>query len=57
MKRRDLEKMVRAKGARFVESGGGHDRWISAKGYKFTIPRHREIPPGTARAILNQADM
>lgn len=57
MKTRDLEKLVLAKGAGKVGEGGAHTRWVSAKGYPFTIPRHREIPPGTARAILKQADM
>lgn len=57
MKKKDLEKAVRAKGAVFLGPGGGHDRWMSKNGHKFVIPRHREIPPGTAQAILKQADM
>lgn len=56
MKKKDLERKLRAKGAVPVE-GTKHDKWISAKGYRFTVPRHTEIKETTARAILQQADL
>ena len=56
MKKKDLEQKLRAKGA--VQVGGKkHDKWVSAKGYRFTVPRHTEIKESTAQAILQQADL
>lgn len=57
MKKRDLEKALKKKGARFLEAGSRHDRWESGNGYRFTVPRHQEIPDIMARIILKQADM
>ncbi len=57
MKTRDLEKKLRAKGAWKIEEGAGHSKWVSKKGYQFTVPRHRETKEGLAAAILKQADM
>ena len=56
MKKQELEKRLRQKGACFVGHGGKHDRWESANGYPFTVPRHAEIPERMAREILKQAD-
>ncbi|WP_084155537.1 type II toxin-antitoxin system HicA family toxin [Ruminobacter sp. RM87] len=56
MKKRDLEKAVRANGARPVK-GSNHDKWYSKKGYMFTIPRHREIDDVLAKQIIKQSLM
>ena len=57
MKKKDLERRLRAKGARFLGQGTRHEKWVSAKGYHFPVPRHTEIKEETARDILEQADM
>ena len=57
MKKKDLETKLRAKGASLVEQGGKHEKWVSAQGYRFTVPRHTEIDENTARIILKQADL
>ncbi len=56
MKRKDLEKRLREKGARLLEHGSKHDRWVGRNGYRFTVPRHAEIKEWLAQAILKQAD-
>ena len=37
--------------------GGSHDRFIHAEkpGVMITVPRHRELSPGTARSIAKAA--
>ena len=55
MKRRDLERHLRAHGVRKVGEGAKHSKWRSADGLRATtVPRHNEIGPGLARAICNQ---
>lgn len=56
MKLRDLIRAVEALGFIFYRSGGRHDVYINPDTQKtIVIPRHREIPEFTAKAILNQA--
>jgi HicA toxin of bacterial toxin-antitoxin, len=41
--------------AGLVRQGGRHEVWTDATGERrSTLPRHREIPRGTARAICSQ---
>lgn len=54
MKRRDLEKHLRQHGCVFVGEGSRHAKWRGPEGAAATVPRHREIKPGTVRAICKQ---
>lgn len=40
----------------FWDTGKGskHEKWINGV-YALAVPRHKEIPEGTARAILKEA--
>jgi predicted RNA binding protein YcfA (HicA-like mRNA interferase family) len=52
MKRRDLIRHLEAHGCEFVREGKEHTLYINRQTKKATaVPRHREIPPGTARTI------
>jgi mRNA interferase HicA len=53
IKRRDLERHLRAHGCELDRHGGKHDVWRGHK-RRSTIPRHSEIPVTTARAICRQ---
>ncbi len=55
VKRRDLERHLRAHGSRVLREGGSHTIWISPAGARVAIPRHREIPRATARRICEAA--
>lgn len=55
MKRRELERHLRANGAQLVGEGGRHTKWRSADGqHRTAVPRHNEIGPGLVRAICTQ---
>ena len=54
MKRRQLEQHLSAEGARKLDEGGNHARWVGPSGKRSAIPRHREIDPHLARAICKQ---
>ena len=54
MKRRDLERHLRAQGCRQVDEGANHTRWAGPGGFRSVIPRHREIDFGLARKICAQ---
>jgi mRNA interferase HicA len=55
IKRRDLERHLRAHGCRLLREGAKHAVWCSGDGVRVsTVPRHSEIPRGTARAICRQ---
>ncbi|MFV0437489.1 MAG: type II toxin-antitoxin system HicA family toxin [Desulfopila sp.] len=56
MKRRDLIKKLKAKGALMIRQGRNHEVWQSRSGYTFTVPRHAEINELTSRGILEQAE-
>jgi mRNA interferase HicA len=54
MKRRDLEKKLRALGWLLVRHGGRHDVWSNGE-RDLVVPRHNEINEYTAKAILKEA--
>jgi predicted RNA binding protein YcfA (HicA-like mRNA interferase family) len=54
MKRRDLERHLRAQGCRQIDEGGSHSRWAGPHGKRSVVPRHREIDFGLARKICRQ---
>lgn len=55
IKRRDLERHLRLHGCVLVREGGKHSVWENrANERRSTVPRHRELPPATARAICTQ---
>jgi len=56
MKRHQLIKELKNRGARMIRQGGNHEFWESEKGYRFPIPRHNEINERLAKEILKQAD-
>lgn len=56
MKRKELEKKLREKGAFPIRQGGSHEIWQSKNGRPFTVPRHREINEWLANGILKQAE-
>ena len=56
MKRRDLERHLRAHGARLLDEGAKHTRWARGPD-RSAVPRHREIGTGLARAICRQLDV
>lgn len=54
MKRRRLEKHLRAQGCRKLDEGGNHTRWVAASGERSAVPRHREIDWKLVRSICQQ---
>jgi predicted RNA binding protein YcfA (HicA-like mRNA interferase family) len=51
----DLEKHLAQYGCAAVREGGRHSVWQHlGSGARSTVPRHREIPRQTARAICRQ---
>jgi hypothetical protein len=55
MKRRDLEQHLRRHGCKRGEHGAKHDEWLNPRRNLITvIPRHSEIPTGTALGICKQ---
>ncbi len=57
MKRRDLERHLRAQGCRQIDEGGNHSRWAGPGGARSVMPRHREIDFALARKICAQLDV
>jgi len=56
MKRRDLEKKLRALGWKFRRHGRKHDVWTDAEERcEEYVPRHTEINEELAKAILRNA--
>ena len=55
VKRRELERRLRALGWCFLRHGGSHDVWTDGKN-EATVPRHTEVTEGTARGILRYAE-
>jgi predicted RNA binding protein YcfA (HicA-like mRNA interferase family) len=52
---RELERHLIANRCERVRHGSRHDVWRSREAERpVTVPRHREIPFGTARAICRQ---
>lgn len=57
MKRRDLERRLRAAGCYLKREGGSHSIWINPNtGVTETVPRHSEIKEPLARKILKRLD-
>ncbi len=54
MKRRDLERYLRAQDCRQIDEGANHTRWAGPRGARSVIPRHREIDFALARKICAQ---
>jgi mRNA interferase HicA len=59
MKRRDLEKILKAKGYYKIRTGherGNHEIWTNGI-HKEPIPRKREIKEGTANMIIKRCEL
>jgi predicted RNA binding protein YcfA (HicA-like mRNA interferase family) len=54
IKRTDLVRHLRRHGCTVLRQGSRHELWVGPSGAWSTVPRHREIPLGTARAICQQ---
>jgi mRNA interferase HicA len=55
MSRRELIRHLRRHGCVLVREGSDHSIWQNpANGKRTSVPRHREIPNPTARAIYRQ---
>jgi predicted RNA binding protein YcfA (HicA-like mRNA interferase family) len=55
LKRRELERHLAAHGCRPIREGANHAVWANPIADRRTpVPRHREIPTGTVRAICRQ---
>lgn len=51
-KLRDLERHLLDHGCRLLRQGAKHPVWLNPEnGRRTTVPRHKEIPPRTARSI------
>jgi len=60
MKTAELIKVLKSAGCKLIEHGKEHDKWFSPISEKhFRVPRHgsKELPTGTANAILKQAGL
>lgn len=60
MKRRDLERHLRAHGAEILREGARHSVWAIGDPENeriAAVPRHNEIKTGTVRAICNDLDI
>lgn len=57
MKRRDLEAHLRAHGCERLREGANHAIWNNPqRDIRTPIPRHREVPAGTARDLSPARD-
>jgi mRNA interferase HicA len=55
LKRKALERHLRAQGCRMIDEGGNHSRWAGPGGVgRSAVPRHREIDFRLAREICKQ---
>ena len=58
MKLVELERHLRRHGCTFYREGGAHSIWFNPANRKLTsVPRHREVKEGTARAICKQLEI
>ena len=57
MKRRDLERHLRARGARLLREGGNHSFWGFDAERSTAVPRHREIDFRLARKICTDIEI
>jgi predicted RNA binding protein YcfA (HicA-like mRNA interferase family) len=55
VKRRDLERHLTSHGCHVLREGASHSIWHNPPAdLRTPVPRHNEIPTGTARAICRQ---
>lgn len=55
---RDLEKHMRQEGCALLRQGSSHAIWWNPENQKRTsVPRHRELPLTTAKAICRQLEI
>jgi mRNA interferase HicA len=58
MKLAELERHLREQGCVFLREGAAHTVWLNPQVRKIaSVPRHREIKEGTARAICKQLEI
>lgn len=58
MKLTELERHLRQQGCVLLREGGAHTVWLNSRtGKVSSVPRHREIKEGTARAICKQLEI
>jgi hypothetical protein len=57
LKRRDLERHLRAHGAALLREGGNHSFWGFSAERSTAVPRHREIDYRLARKICADLDI
>jgi mRNA interferase HicA len=60
VKRRELERHLRAHGAQLLREGARHSVWAVGgpdSERVAAVPRHNEIKPGTARAICKDLEI
>lgn len=57
MKRSELLKILKSHGCKFLEDAANHEKWLNAKGEKFSVPRHnaKDLPKYLVNDILKQA--
>jgi mRNA interferase HicA len=54
VKKRELERKLKALGWRFSKHGGDHDHWTNGTEFE-SVPRHAEINENLAKKILKTA--
>jgi hypothetical protein len=57
VKRRELERHLRAHGCHAIDEGANHTRWAGPSGARTVVPRHREIDFVLARKICDQLEV
>ncbi|MGI8694976.1 MAG: type II toxin-antitoxin system HicA family toxin [Geodermatophilaceae bacterium] len=58
IRRRDLERHLQHEGCELLPEGGRHAIWWNPANQKRTsLPRHRELPLTTAKAICAQPEV
>jgi mRNA interferase HicA len=60
VKRRDLERYLRSQDAELLREGARHSVWAIGgpdSERMAAVPRHREIKPGTVRAICKELEI
>ncbi len=58
IKLRDLARHLRSHDCALLREGASHSVWINrGNGRRTTLPRHRELPRTTAKAICAQLDV
>jgi mRNA interferase HicA len=55
VKKRDLERRLKAVGWYLLRNGGSHDIWTNGT-MQQPVPRHNEIPERLAKSIVKHAE-